>query len=238
MPPSAVVTVLGPAASGHTLVSGRLSVGRNAIAGGTCAMPIIRTHVRPAGEVEPGIEHQFELLSTVRAPSDKTLGPARIRAGRPGRDKSRASAAPCAGQTVADAARRPPSLLAEAEGALRRSDPPLLARGAERAEEHHAGQIRAHSIANRLRGVVGKRWPRVPSRWRIPCGAGEHGGDGPGRHGGQPFRPSIARNRCWSVASGGTGCSSPRAPAARNAATCGSMTSRHARMRPGSRSAS
>src|SRR5215470_1526576 len=81
MPPSAVVTVLGPAASGHTLVSGRLSVGRNAIAGRTCAIPIIRTHVRPAGEVESGIEHQFELLSTVRAPSDKTHGPTGIRAG-------------------------------------------------------------------------------------------------------------------------------------------------------------
>src|SRR5215472_7127081 len=101
MPPSAVVTVLGPAGAGHTLVSGRLSDGRNAIAGRTCAMPIIRTHVRPAGEVESKIEHQFELLSTVRAPSDKTLGPARIRAGRPGRDDSRMPGAPSARWTVA-----------------------------------------------------------------------------------------------------------------------------------------
>src|SRR5215471_11209990 len=82
MPPSATVMVVGPAAASHTLLSGRLSVGRKAIAGRTCAIRIIRTHVRPAGEAESEIEHQFELLSTVRTPSDKTHGPAGIRARR------------------------------------------------------------------------------------------------------------------------------------------------------------
>src|SRR5215467_3872832 len=106
MPPSAAVMVLGPAAAGHTLVSGRLSVGRNAVAGRTCAIAIIRTHVRPAGEVESVIEHQFELLSTVRAPSDKTHGPAGIRAGRPSREESRVPCAPSARWTVAHLARR------------------------------------------------------------------------------------------------------------------------------------
>src|SRR5690348_6819199 len=94
MPPSAAVTVLGQATAGHTLVSGRLSVGRNAVAGRTCAIRVIRTHVRPAGEVESKIEHQFELLSTVRVPSDKTHGPAGIRTGRRSPEDSLVPAAP------------------------------------------------------------------------------------------------------------------------------------------------
>src|SRR5215470_9154956 len=108
MPPSATVMVVGPAAASHTLLSGRLSVGRNAVAGRTCAIRIIRTHVRPAGEVESEIEHQFELLSTVRTASDKTHGPAGIRARRRGREEARASGAPRAGPTITDLARRVP----------------------------------------------------------------------------------------------------------------------------------
>ena len=82
MPASAGAVALGSAPAGQTWVSGRLSVGRNSAAGSTWAMPLIRTHVRPAREVESKIEHQFELLSTVRATSDKTHGPAGIRARR------------------------------------------------------------------------------------------------------------------------------------------------------------
>src|SRR5262252_7973774 len=81
MMPAAVGTaVSGADAAGHPVAPGLLSVGRNSAVGVTCAMAIIRTHVRPAGEVESVIEHQFELLSTVPASSDKTREPVRIRA--------------------------------------------------------------------------------------------------------------------------------------------------------------
>src|SRR5215470_17683125 len=81
MMPAAVSTAAaGADAAGRPAAPGLLSVGRNSAVGVTCAIAIIRTHVRPAGEVESMIEHQFELLSTVPASADKTQEPVRIRA--------------------------------------------------------------------------------------------------------------------------------------------------------------
>src|SRR5580700_875109 len=80
MPPSVGAAARGSDVPGHPGASGRLSVGRNPAAGMTRVIAVIRTHVRPAGEVESGIEHQFELLSTVPVHTDKTVRPPGIRA--------------------------------------------------------------------------------------------------------------------------------------------------------------
>src|SRR6516225_8486162 len=98
MMPAAVRTAVpGPDAAGHPGTPGQLSAGRNPAAGVTCVMSIIRTHVRPAGEVESVIEHQFELLSTVPAYSDKSRERVRFRARPPTCDRRHGSTSSRAG---------------------------------------------------------------------------------------------------------------------------------------------
>ena len=51
-------------------------------------MPVIRTQVRPATEVECWIEHQFDTPSTVRTRSDNPAAPAQARPGRAGAERA------------------------------------------------------------------------------------------------------------------------------------------------------